>query len=104
MIVERMPSRAERFAEALELLCGEKPPADLAAKWLAWDESHVDVGADTLQDWAASHAKLPWLMGITICEAAEAMADEPDENLISRIEDYHVALTGKMLPYLWWKG
>lgn len=101
--MERLPSRAERVAEAMELLCGEKPPTALVAKWLAWDETFVDTGEDTLQDWAAQRSKLPWAMGITIIEAAGAMADEPDENLINRIESYHVALTGRMPPHNWWK-
>lgn len=38
--MDHLPDRAARFAEALELFCGAKPPPDLAARWLA--------GADAL--------------------------------------------------------
>jgi hypothetical protein len=67
-----------RFAAALSRLCGVRPPDDLVAGWLAGDESHVETGADTLQDWASIHRPFHWATGIGTIDAARALADEPD--------------------------
>jgi hypothetical protein len=101
--MDHLPSRLGRFRQAIELLCGEPPPADLAAAWLD-PEPLTDPDSIELQDWASARARLPWLMGITICEAAEAMADEPSEDLIGRIEQQYKAEHGHKPPYLWWNA
>jgi hypothetical protein len=71
-----------RIREALGLLCGELPPEDLVNRWVDWDDSHVDLPmsdprSETLQDWAAQHCPFEWAMGITVIDAAEALAIEP---------------------------
>lgn len=74
---EQPPGYAALLADALAALCGADPPPDLVAKWVAGDESHAFTDADTLQDWAAQHAPRAWMMGITVIDAAEALAIEP---------------------------
>lgn len=83
-----------RFIEALIILCRERPSDDNVDRWLADDESHLDAegfergnhAALTLQDWAASNAPAIWMMGITIIEAAEGLADEPRDGYIDHPE------------------
>lgn len=63
----------DRLIEALTLLCGGKePPRSLVHEW----ETNESEG---LQDWAACNTKLPWAMGIGTIEAAQVMADNPEE-------------------------
>lgn len=97
-----LPKLAARVSQALALLCDEAPPMDLVQLWLDYDESFVETGADNLQDWAATHSRLNWFMGITVIEAAILLAEEPDENLISRIESDEERSNHK-LPHGWWK-
>lgn len=74
-----------RLIESLTLLCGDTPSDDLVDRWIAGDESHLDQpgwstgnpAALDLQDWAASHAPFEWIMGITVIDAAEMMAENP---------------------------
>lgn len=67
--------RIRRVRDAMGLITDDLPPTDLVRKWLTYDESHVDTGADTLQDWAANHVPWDWLTGIGVIDAAIAMAD-----------------------------
>lgn len=71
----------DRFIEALTLLCGgNQPPREMAHEW------ETGVGED-LQDWAASHTKLPWAQGIGTIEAAQLMADTPEEGMGHELRD-----------------
>lgn len=72
--------RARMFAQTLRVLCGEEPPEDLVRKWIAGDESHVETGDDTLQDWASVNRPFYWMTGIGLLDAAEALIDEVDPN------------------------
>jgi hypothetical protein len=66
----------DRFAQALTLLCGEAP--DMKLVW-AWYNNSEDPKLLGLQDWAANKSKLKWSMGISVLEAAELLADHPEE-------------------------
>ena len=64
----------QRFKDAIALLCGEVPPDGMAEAWAA----HENEG---LQSWALNRCPLPWCMGITVVEAAEHLADQPEEGI-----------------------
>lgn len=66
---------AQRFAEAVALLCREMPPADMVAAWI--DRSSGD---HSLQDWACERAPA-WAQGIGLLDAAHVMADQPTEGV-----------------------
>lgn len=95
---ETLPKFAERVCEALAVLCDEAPPAHLVAGWLACQ----GMESCNLQDWAASHTRIPWSMGITIIEAAINIASEPSDDLITQIGEDYLRRHGTQLPHLWW--
>lgn len=66
---------AQRFADAVALLCRESPPADMVAGW-------IDRASDDhrLQDWACERAPA-WAQGIGLLDAAHVMADQPTEGV-----------------------
>lgn len=66
---------AQRFTEAVALLCREPPPADMVAGW-------IDRASDDhrLQDWACERAPA-WAQGIGLLDAAHVMADQPTEGV-----------------------
>lgn len=66
---------AQRFTEAVALLCREIPPADMVAGW-------IDRASDDhrLQDWACERAPA-WAQGIGLLDAAHVMADQPTEGV-----------------------
>lgn len=66
---------AQRFSEAVALLCREMPPADMVAAWI--DRSSDD---HRLQDWACERAP-SWAQGIGLLDAAHVMADQPTEGV-----------------------
>jgi Domain of unknown function (DUF3850) len=63
----------ERFVDALGLLCRETPPKDLCEAWLN-DES------ESLQEWVVNHLLIHWASGIGTIEAAQHMANVPEES------------------------
>lgn len=68
-----------RFRTALAQLCNDHVPDEiLCQKWL--DEGD-DAAHAKLQDWAASHAALPWTMGISVIESAMQLAGDPMEGV-----------------------
>lgn len=71
-----MTTWIERFTDALYLLCGSMPPERLVREWVS---NTADPRGMTLQDWAATQSKLWWSMGISVIEAAEHLADHPEE-------------------------
>ena len=68
----------DRFAQALTLLCGEAP--DMKLVW-AWYGGNEDPSQPLLQDWVANKSRLKWSMGISVLEAAELLADHPEEGM-----------------------
>ena len=66
---------AHRFTNAVRLLCGKEPPADMVAGWL-------DKGADDhgLQEFAIEHGPA-WCQGIALLDAANVMASQPTEGV-----------------------
>jgi hypothetical protein len=64
----------DRFVDALELLCTARPDRDLCEEWLR----HAP-GSERLQDWAVDHTRANWGTGIGTIEAAEVMAENPEE-------------------------
>jgi hypothetical protein len=67
----------ERFADALEILCTERPPLELCELWLR----HVEPQGVLLQDWAINHTRANWGTGIGVLEAAEVLAETPEEGM-----------------------
>lgn len=63
----------ERFIEVLGLLSRAVPPREMCEAWLN-DES------EELQGWVASNARMDWMSGIGAIEAAQALADAPEES------------------------
>lgn len=63
-----------RFMDALEVLCGARPPRDIVHAWLSTD-------CEQLQDWVGmrAHPLLKHTMNIAIIEAAMLLADQPVE-------------------------
>lgn len=71
----------DRVIEALTLLCGgNEPPREMVHEW------ETGEGED-LQDWAANHTKLPWAQGIGTIEAAQVLADNPEEGMGHQLRD-----------------
>lgn len=66
---------AQRFTDAVALLCRETPPSDMVAGW-------IDINADDqrLQDWACERAPA-WAQGIGLLDAAHVMASQPTEGV-----------------------
>jgi hypothetical protein len=67
----------ERFTQAVAILCGAQPPADMVNEWIA----NVDVnGEHRLQGWVLSQAATPsWAQGIVVLDAADVLANDPEE-------------------------
>lgn len=62
----------DRFIAAMGFVCQKQPPKELCEKWLS-NES------EDLQSWAVSNARIYWMTGIGAIEAAQHLADEPEE-------------------------
>jgi hypothetical protein len=63
----------DRLIEALTLLCGgTEPPREMVHEW-------ERGSGEELQDWAANNTKIRWAQGIGTIEAAQVMADTPEE-------------------------
>jgi hypothetical protein len=76
-IGERMDTGyLDRFVDALEILCTARPDRDLCEQWLR----HAP-GSERLQDWAVDHTRANWGTGICVIEAAEVMAESPEEGM-----------------------
>jgi hypothetical protein len=71
----------KRAREAFALLCRGKPPKALVRAWMDDDEGEDGENYIELQAWALNHARLPWAQGITIVEAAVALAEEPQDTI-----------------------
>jgi hypothetical protein len=52
--------------QAFKVICGKEPPIELVENWIKFDEEQYP----TLQDWALNNRPLPWMMGISIIDAA----------------------------------
>ena len=67
-----------RFNEALTILCGAGPPADMLQEWI--DDVTVQ-GAHRLQDWVGMQKAVPeWAQCIEIIDAASNLARFPVED------------------------
>jgi hypothetical protein len=65
----------DRVVEALTLLCaGAIPPREMVVAW-------EDDSSEELQSWAINHVATPWGTGIGTIEAAQTMADTPEEGM-----------------------
>lgn len=66
---------AQRFTDAVSLLCREAPPSDMVSEW-------IDRNSDDhrLQDWACERAPA-WAQGIGLLDAAHVMASQPTEGV-----------------------
>ena len=64
----------DRFTDALEVLCGTRPPRNIVRSWLNSD-------CEALQDWVGMRGRpiLSHTMNIAIIEAAMILADQPVE-------------------------
>lgn len=62
----------DRFVDALGLLCRSKPSKTVCKQWLSGE-------SEELQSWAVSNARIYWQMGIGTIEAAQHLADNPEE-------------------------
>jgi hypothetical protein len=65
----------DRMMDALALLCGGKTPAREMVE--AWEEH----ASEELQDWAVCNVVAPWATGIGTIEAAQALADTPEDGM-----------------------
>lgn len=66
----------ERFVDALEIMCTERPDSGLCEQWLR----NAPEG-DCLQDWTVDHMRANWGTGIGVLDAASAMAESPEEGM-----------------------
>jgi hypothetical protein len=65
----------DRVVDTLALLCGGiRPPRELV---VAWEENT----SEELQSWAMCNAASPWATGIGTIEAAQTMANTPEEGM-----------------------
>jgi hypothetical protein len=71
----------DRVVEALTLLCGGKAPARELV--VAWEENT----SEELQSWAVCNVAAPWGTGIGTIEAAQVMADTPEEGMDHQYRD-----------------
>ncbi|MBP0714862.1 hypothetical protein ABXK61_16275 [Burkholderia sola] len=62
----------DRFVDALGLLCRSKPPKELCEQWLNGE-------SDELQSWTIDNRSIYWQTGIGAIEAAQHLADNPEE-------------------------
>lgn len=73
--VSRNTLYIDRVIEALTLLCaGKRPERDIVIGW-------EDDTSEELQTWAVCNAAAPWATGIGVIEAAQALANTPEEGL-----------------------
>jgi len=78
----------QRFRHALALLCGAEPPLDFCQEWI--DDVETDEGY-RLQDWVCSQPGTPyWTQGIVLIDAAQVMADTPEEGADHDYDRIHV--------------
>ena len=63
-----IPTFYKRFSEAIEVLTGKKPPANLIKEWL--NQTNND-----LQDWIGKTNNLVWCQNIVIIDAAYVLAN-----------------------------
>ena len=67
---------SDRFSDAVEILCGAKPPQKLVTAWLRDEDIYPN-----LQNWILGQ-KIPiWAQGIVLLDAAELMASTPVEGV-----------------------
>ena len=68
---------AQRFTDAVAILCAAEPPSEFVSEWLA----NVDVdGVHRLQEWVLNQEATPsWAQGIGVLDAAHVMASQPVE-------------------------
>jgi hypothetical protein len=66
----------DRFVDALEILCTARPDRDRCERWLRHEPD-----SERLQDWAVDHTRANWGTGIGTIEAAEVMAENPEEGM-----------------------
>lgn len=62
----------QRFKEALALLAGKPVPDGMAEAW----EAHE---SEDLQDWICCNTPLKWSQGLALIDAAQLLADTPEE-------------------------
>jgi hypothetical protein len=62
----------ERFISALGMLLRKTPPREMCEQWLNHE-------SEELQSFAVSNARIYWMTGIGAIEAAQVLADNPDE-------------------------
>jgi hypothetical protein len=72
-----LPSFNLRIQKVLSLLCEEEPSIGLIDDWLI-NESEEIIS------WILSKCKLNWAQGIEIIEAAQSIAESPQEQLTTR--------------------
>lgn len=65
-----------RFVDALEILCAARPDVAMCEQWL-----RHEPGSERLQDWVVDHTRANWGTGIGTIEAAEVMAENPEEGV-----------------------
>jgi hypothetical protein len=66
---------AERFMQAIEVLCGgTQPPLGEVAAWLDKEADNHD-----LQEWVVNNKAVWWAQGIAVLDAAHVLADQPEE-------------------------
>lgn len=65
-----------RFADALEILCTARPDLALCEQWLR----NTPEG-EQLQAWAVDHMRANWGTGLGVLDAAEVMAESPEEGM-----------------------
>jgi len=61
-----------RFAEALCVMCGELPSAEMCNAWL-WEDD------EALQDWVGARVKLEWVQAIGAIDGARKLAEQCEE-------------------------
>lgn len=73
-----MTTWMERFRESLAAMCGSVPPLEFCEEWV---EGIQVNGADRLQNWVFSKGnRAPkWAQAIVIIDAAQLLADQPEE-------------------------
>lgn len=83
-----------RFGDAMERLCGGSRPNDeLLRSWLDFKR-----GDDSLQEFAVEHGPA-WAQGIVVIEAAQLLADTPEEGVMHCYPNEHACSCGDPDPY-----
>lgn len=68
-------SHADRFSQAIALLCGKTPPADAVEAWMAPGSEDM-----RLQEFAIEHGPA-WAQGVAVIDAAHLLASMPTEGV-----------------------